>query len=88
MSTVDRNQVAATDARQGWRSGRVIWVLVISVLLAAVALALVWAGYLGHFAKDQPATTTPTGASQFHTPKSPTSAQAPNDQAAFTLRLG
>jgi len=63
--------VAATPTRQGRRGRRVFWVLVISTLLAAIALAVAWSWKAPDLARpgSQVRATNPDAAAAFHAPE-------------------
>jgi hypothetical protein len=63
--------VGATPARQARTVRPIFWVLVISTLLAAIALALAWAWKAPGFAQpgSQVRATNPDAAQAFHAPE-------------------
>lgn len=63
--------VAATPTRQGRMGRRVFWVLVVSTLLAAIALAIAWGWKAPDLARpgSQVQATNPAAAAAFHAPE-------------------
>ena len=69
MSGAPPPEISATRVRQGRRSGRIVWVLLISVVLVSLAFAVIWASHAGSFrAAQHRSTPTTHAAATFHTP--------------------
>ncbi len=69
-----RMRVSATRVRQGRWGRHVLWVLVVSVLASALAVAAVWLWLAGDLAGSQKRSTpTASEAARFHTTPQPSS---------------
>ena len=69
-----RVRVPATRARQGRWGRHVLWVLIVSVMLSAVALVAVWLWLSGDLAgTEHRSTPTAHQAAAFHTTPQPSS---------------
>lgn len=72
--------VAATDARSGRPGVPVLWVLVVSTVVALLAVAVIWA-FFSHSLSGGGGSrqvTTPAEAQKFNTPTVPASTQLSN----------
>ena len=79
----DGVEISVNDARSGARSGRVIWILVISLALVTVALLGLWALKSGDMSKGTAGAQRSMEGAAFNAPQ-PSPKQAPPDMPSTT----